>query len=223
MTIYTNRIITKTLGLSILLLSFSSSLSAQDEKATAILDELSKKMQQYESVSAGFSSKMVDKQADMEVDQEGSVKVSGDSYKLEMGDYTVICDGENVWTYSKKSNEVMIDLAEDIYDDEGIAPADLFKIWETGFKNQYAGTETIGGVACDVIKLFPTDPGGKSFHTIKIFIDGEALEMKRAVIQGKEGNDTTYNLNSFDTGFINSSEFKFDPSKYPGVEVIDNR
>ena len=98
-------------------------------------------MQQYESVSASFSSKMVDKQADMEVDQRGSIKVSGDSYKLKLGDNTVVSDGENVWTYSKKSNEVMIDLAEDIYDDEGIAPAELFTIWETGFKNQYAGTE----------------------------------------------------------------------------------
>lgn len=214
---------TKTLGLLTLLLIGAVNISAQDTDASVILDKLSKKMQQYESVSASFSSKMVDKQADMEVKQSGSVKVSGDSYKLEMGDYTVICDGENVWTYSKKSNEVMVDLAEDIYDDEGIAPADLFTIWETGFKNQHAGTESIDGVSCEVVKLFPTDPKGKSFHTIKIYIDSEALEMKRAIIQGKEGNDTIYDLNSFDTGFIGRSEFKFDESKYPGVEVIDNR
>ena len=223
MTPITKHLMTNTIALVMILLSASLSLSAQDANGTAILNRLSAKMQQYESVSASFSSKMVDKQADMEVDQTGSVKVSSDNYKLEMGDYTIICDGENVWTYSKKSNEVMIDLAEDIYDDEGIAPADLFTIWETGFKNQYAGTEDVNGVSCDVIKLFPIDPESKSFHTIKIYIDSEALEMKRAIIQGKEGNDTIYNLNSFDTGFIKSSEFKFDQSIYPGVEVIDNR
>jgi outer membrane lipoprotein-sorting protein len=223
MRLFTIRIPSKTLCLSFLLLSFTLTTSAQDEKASAILNRLSKKMQQYESVSASFSSKMVDKQADMEVDQSGSVKVSGDSYKLEMGDFTIMCDGENVWTYSKKSNEVMIDLAEDLYDDEGIAPTELFTIWETGFKSQYAGEETINDAKCDVIKLFPINPEDKSFHTIRIYIDSEALEMKRAIIQGKEGNNTTYNLDSFDTRYIKSTEFKFDKAQYPGVEVIDNR
>ena len=47
--------------------------------------------------------------------------------------------------------------------------------------------------------------------------------MKRAVIYGKEGNDIEYDLTSFDVGYINSSEFKFDKTKFPGVEVIDNR
>jgi outer membrane lipoprotein carrier protein len=223
MTNFTTLLNMKITSLSILFLAFTVGLSAQDDEATAILDKLSAKMQQYESVSASFSSKMIDKQADMEVNQSGSVKVSGDSYYLQIGDYTILCDGENVWTYSKKSNEVMIDLAEDIYDDEGIAPADLLTIWETGFKNQYDGTEMINGLACDVINLFPIKPQEKSFHTIKIYIDAEALEMKRAIIQGKEGNDTIYDLNSFDTGFIKSSEFKFQEAKYPGVEVIDNR
>jgi outer membrane lipoprotein-sorting protein len=166
---------------------------------------------------------MMDKQADMEVDQKGSIKVSGDSYKLNIGDITVVCDGENVWTYSMKTNEVMVDLAEDIYDEEGIEPAQLFTIWETGFKSQHIGTEPVSGVECEVIKLFPNDPKEKAYHTIKIFIDKKALEMKRAIILGKEGNDTVYNITSFNTDYIQSTEFRFDKSKYPGVEIIDNR
>ncbi|NND94333.1 MAG: outer membrane lipoprotein carrier protein LolA [Flavobacteriales bacterium] len=205
-------------GVMLAMISF-----AQDEKASAILSDLSSKMQKFESVSANFSSKMIDKQADMEVDQQGSIKVSGDSYYLTIADITVISDGQNVWTYSKKSNEVMIDLAEDLYDEEGIEPAELFTIWETGFKSQHAGNETVAGVECDVIKLFPNNPEDKAFHTIKIYIDTEALEMKRAIIMGKEGNNTVYNITSFNTDYIQSTQFKFDKSKYPGVEVIDNR
>lgn len=199
------------------------SLQAQDAKAAGILDGLSKKMQQYESVSADFSSKMVDKQADMTVDQQGSIRVSGENYHLTLGDITVICDGENVWTYSKKTNEVMIDLAEDIYDEEGLSPADLFTVWETGFKNQYDSEQSLNGVDCHVIKLFPNEPQDKTYHTIKLFIEKEEEVMKRAIIYGKEGNDITYDLENFDTGFIASTAFRFDKSKYPGVEVIDNR
>ncbi|NNC84403.1 MAG: outer membrane lipoprotein carrier protein LolA [Flavobacteriales bacterium] len=217
----------KTIPFLIAILSLTlfsgNALHAQDEKAEAILSKLSEKMKQFESVSATFSSKMIDKQADMEVDQSGSIKVSGDNYKLQLGDIMVICDGENVWTYSKKSNEVMIDLAEDIYDEEGIEPAELFTIWETGFKSQHAGEETVNGTDCEIVKLFPNEPQEKVFHTIKIYIDPEALEMKRAMILGKEGNDTVYNITSFDTGYIQSTEFKFDRSAFPGVEVIDNR
>jgi outer membrane lipoprotein-sorting protein len=209
--------------LALLFIISGTSVHSQDAKAKAILDELSKDMQQYESVSASFKSKMTDKQSATEVKQEGSIKVSGDSYKVVIGDFTVISNGETVWTYSKKSNEVMIDLAEDIYDEEGIEPAELFTIWETGFNNQYVGLETLHGVSCHVIKLFPKDPKEKSFHTIKLYIDKDAMEMKRAVIYGKEGNDIEYDLTSFDVGYINSSEFKFDKTKYPGVEVIDNR
>lgn len=219
-------ILNKVLKSSLVLLfaiSFANSVHAQDQKATAILSKLSEKMQKYESLSATFNSEMVDKQADMNVKQKGSIKVSGDSYKLILGDIVVICDGESVWTYSKKTNEVMIDLAEDLYDEEGIEPAQLFTIWETGFKNQYVGAEKIGAVDCDVIKLFPLEPKEKSFHTIKIYIDQGALEMKRAVIMGKEGNEITYNIESFDTGFVKSTEFKFDASKYPGVETVDMR
>jgi outer membrane lipoprotein-sorting protein len=208
---------------AISLLLVNSPLQAQDDKATSILDGLSKKMQQYESVSADFSSKMVDKQADMTVDQEGSIRVSGENYHLTLGDITVICDGENVWTYSKKTNEVMIDLAEDIYDEEGLSPADLFTVWETGFKNQYDSEQSLDGVACHVIKLFPKEPQDKTYHTIKLFIGKEEEVMKRAIILGKEGNDITYDLENFDTGFIASTAFRFDKSEYPGVEVIDNR
>jgi outer membrane lipoprotein-sorting protein len=215
-----NSLILSLLSVCLLL---STGLKSQDAKAASILDALSKKMQQYESVSASFSSKMTDKQSGTSVNQKGSIKVSGDSYKLVMGDITVLSDGTNVWTYSKKTNEVMVDLAEDVYDEEGIEPAQLFTIWETGFKNQYVALETLDGKSCHAIKLFPKLPKDKSYHTIKLYIDEKAMEMKRAIIYGKEGNEIIYDLNSFDTGYINSSEFKFDKTKYPGVEVIDNR
>lgn len=206
---------------AVMLLSIG--LFAQSEKSADVLNTLSEKMKQYESVSADFSSKMVDVQADMTVDQQGSIKVSGDKYHLMLGDVTVICDGENVWTYSKKTNEVMIDLAEDIYDEEGMSPAELFTIWETGFKHNYGGEENLTGVDCHVIKLFPKDPSDKTYHTVQLYIDKDAMVMKRAVILGKEGTTITYDLTNFDTGFINSTAFRFDKGRFPGVEVIDNR
>jgi len=209
------------LGLSVL---FGSAMQAQDAKAEAILNKLSDKMTQYESVSADFSVNIVDEQSGVDKKLEGNIQVSGDKYRVLLDDNLIISDGDNLWTYSKKSNEVMIDLAEDMYEEEGIKPADVFRIWETGlFKYQHGGEESIEGTTCELIKLYPDDPEDKDFHTIKVFIDSNALEMKKAVIMGKDGSQTIYKLNSFNTDFIKSERFGFDQSKYPGVEVIDNR
>ena len=204
--------------------ALSVSVQAQDANAEAILTKLSDKMSKYESVSAEFSMQMLDKQAGVDETMRGQIKVSGSKYKLSLADNLVISDGQNLWTYQKKSNEVMIDLAEDMYEEEGIKPADLFKIWETGlFKYSHGGTATVDGKSCELVKLHPQDPSDKDFHTILVYIDADALEMKRAIIKGKEGNDTIYELKSFNTDFIKSEVFTFDESKHPGVEVIDNR
>ncbi|HBL37528.1 MAG TPA: gliding motility protein, partial [Flavobacteriales bacterium] len=62
------------------------------------------------------------------------------------------------------------------------------------------------------------------FHTIQLFIDEDALELKRAVVKGREGTDVTYDVLTFKPqAKIPAGTFRFDPAKFPGVNLVDNR
>ncbi len=207
--------------LALCLVQFTG-IQAQDDKSTEILDKLSRKMKSIPSYSATFTNKIEDKQADMESTQSGSIKVAGDKFELTFGDLVILSDGITVWSYSSSDNEVMISDIEDTFD-EGINPTKIFTLWEEGFKSSYAGQEEVDEVLCDKIKLFPTDPADKDYHTILLFVKSDALEVSTVKILGKDGTDVTYNLENFSKEHYPAIDFRFDKSKHPGVEVIDNR
>jgi outer membrane lipoprotein-sorting protein len=86
------------------------------------------------------------------------------------------------------------------------------------------GEMTLNSRAAYHIKLFPIDPTDKAFHTVMLYVDKAKMEVVKIEIKGREGDETTYDLNKFITnGAIQDSHFKFDESKYPGVRMSDNR
>ena len=203
----------------------SMSLNAQDVKAEGILNTVSEKAKGYDSVEADFISVMEDKQADLRVEQKGNILVKGEMFKLDLDDnFLLISDGTTLWSYSKESNETMVDNIEDVMDEEGIKPSELFNVWEKDFKKYYESEANVGSTPCHVIKLIPTEPKEKAFHTIKVYIDIAKNEVAQALIFGKEGNNTTYTINTFKSNVATTDgSFKFDKTKYPGVDIIDNR
>ena len=141
----------------------SMSISAQDAKAEEILKKVSEKANSYESVEAEFLSVMEDSQADLRVEQRGKIIVQGEKFNLDIdNNFIIISNGTVLWTYSKESNETMIDNIEDVYDEEGIKPSELFSVWEKDFKKYYDSEGMVGSRSCDVIKLIPSDPQRQS-------------------------------------------------------------
>ena len=205
-------------------LLWSLGLSAQaDPAADQLLARVSEAMQGYESVHATYSSKMVDRQSDFEMEQAGEVWVQGDRYHLELGEYTIICDGRTVWTYEPEMGECYVDDAETIAED-GIDPAKMFTIWEDGFKKVMKGESDIDGRRLTRVDLHPDGAEEQSFHTIQCFIDAEALEVVRMVVKGREGTDVVYRIDAFEgNALIPEGAFVFDVTKHPGTTVIDNR
>jgi outer membrane lipoprotein-sorting protein len=48
--------------------------------------------------------------------------------------------------------------------------------------------------------------------------------LRRAVVKGREGTDVTYDVSSFKPqAEVPASTFTFDPGKFPGVNMVDNR
>jgi len=197
-------------------------LQAQTSKE--ILDKLSAKAKTWKTISADFTSGLVDKKANIDRKQEGSIKLKGQKYHLNLPDYLIISDGTTVWSYDKKGNVCTIEDLEDVKD-SSFDPSDLFTIWEKDFKHEMKNTSaTMGAVACYEIALYPNNPKDKPYHTITMFVDKAKLEVVKIIVKTRENTEITYAVKNFKTGSdFPDTDFSFSKAKYPGVEVVDNR
>ena len=200
---------------------FAIAMNAQD--AESILKDLSEKAKTFKTVKATYTFRLIDSMSGLDESSEGEITIKDDKYHLNTGDYLIISDGESQWTYQQDVNEVLIDDMEDLGDD-GFDPKTMFTIWEDDFKYDLKGTKNIEGVDCYEIHLFPNDVESKTFHTIKMFVDKNKMEVFRLEVKGREGTDVIYKMKTFQTNVsVPDTKFQFDVGDFPGVEVIDNR
>jgi len=208
--------------LTALLSIITVQLIAQDAKAKQILDELSDKTRKYTTITSDFDFTLDDKAADVHQTQEGLLKMKGSRYYIKLGENHIYSDGETRWTYNEDMQEVYIDHAES--GDDALNPTEIYTVWESGFKHYYDKEITENGKTYHVIKLNPTDPEEKPFHTVKLYVDKAKMEVAKIEILGKQGDDYIYSVNSFKPDIsYDAGTFKFDMAENPGVVVIDNR
>ena len=207
------------------LILFTGSLFAQkDAKAKEILDKLSQTSRSYKTIQIDFSFTLENITGSVTETNEGSVALKRKSYRLHMPamGMEVYSDGKTTWSFLTESNEVNITENEaDI--DAALNPANLFTIYEKGFKYTFVGEESIGGKTSQVIDLFPTDKG-REVNKVRLYIDKVKYQIIRAKTFNKDGNVYTLTMKSMKTDqLLADSYFKFDPAKYPKVEINDMR
>jgi len=215
----------KKILLSLLVLTgVSYTIYAQtDEKAKVILAEVSKKYRSYTTVKTDFTFTLDNKQSKVKETQQGTlyVKASANKYKVTMTDQDMISDGKSQWTYLKKDKEVQVSNVDN--SSESLNPAQIFTIYEKGFKYLYIGETKAGAKTYQVIDLSPTDTN-KSFFKIRLSIDKVAKRIASVLIFDKNGNRYTYTIKTFVPNVkVPETTFTFDAKKYPGVEVVDLR
>lgn len=196
---------------------------AQDQKAVDILNELSAKTKAYKNFSADFTMNLVDLQSDIDMSKKGSIKVAGDKYRVRLDKDVIIGNGETRWTYQSESNEVYVDY--EIEDESsGLNPSKIFTIWESGFKQFYEGVVSHKGQQVHQINLHPTKPEETNYHTVKVYVSKDPLELVKVEVVGKEGDTYTYELIDFKSNQSwGDGTFTFNKSDFPGAEVIDMR
>jgi outer membrane lipoprotein-sorting protein len=204
-----------------LLLFGTIAVVAQDAKA--ILDQLSKKAEQYKSMKADFSYQMLNKNDGIDDTQKGSIITQGEKYHLNIAGQEIISNGKTMWTVINEAEEVQVNTVpeESELDEEYISPTKILTLWEKGFKYKYDQSTTFNGQDHHIINLYPQDPEGKSYHTIKLYINKSKMEVSKIIIKGKDGTDFIYTIKNFQTNeSIPPSTFSFNN---PDYEVIDLR
>jgi outer membrane lipoprotein-sorting protein len=193
-----------------------------DKKAKEILDAVSEKYQAIPSFTAGFTYSMESPATEVNDSFSGDIAVKGkDKIKLNLRDQIIFIDGNTQWNYLPEDKEVNIveyDPAEMEF-----SPDKIYNLYKTGFKYIYIEPITEKSIVYHVIDLVPEDRN-KSFFKIKLFIEEKSNSISSWRIYEKSGNKYQYKITDFKPNAnLSDTTFKFDKTKYKGVEVIDLR
>lgn len=207
-----------------LVLLVSMAVNAQDAKAKSILDKVSENTRSFKTITADFSFSLQNKEMGIDEKNEGSIKLKGQKYYVELpqAGAKIYSDGKVMWSYMKQGNQVTI---SEIDSESGdlVDPSSLFNIYEKGFKSKYIAEKTSNGKAVHQIELYP-DNSNHDVSKISIEIDKSSMMIHSAQLFGTEGNVYVIIVKKLNTNTeIADSEFVFNKAKYPDVEVIDLR
>ncbi len=205
-----------------------------DPEAKKILDKLSKKYDKDTSMRIYFEYNIYNAQDSSEKSFYGYLFVKGKKYKLIIPDVEIFSDGQKVYAYNKKTNEMNINF-EDPENTDVLTPNNILHIYEKGFKYRLRGVATFDAKVrknnqnttehkeCWVVDLYPEHPKGVPYSIIRIWIDKNKNELVSLKYQGKNGIDQVVNILEIKHNiFINNLLFKFDRKRYPqDMEIID--
>jgi len=213
----------KILVLTASLLIVSSLVMAQkDKKATAILDEMSKKYQTMKSFSASFTYGVEGTNAKLTESYKGDVTVKGAKFRLKMLGQEVFTNGKELYSYTKETNECQVSEFNPAEMD-ALSPTKIYTIYKKGYKYVFVEEVKEGSQLYEVIELSPEDKGSK-VAKVQIKVDKKDKSVKSWKVWDKNGKRTVFRVDKFMANApADDKIFTFDKKKYPGVEVVDLR
>lgn len=205
------------------LLSLSAVAQNDDAaKAKEILNNVSAKTRQYQTIKADFAFSLENLQDKIKENHEGTILLKGNKYRIALMGVINYFDGKTLYTWMQDAGEVNVS-EPDMTDESTLNPAAIFTIYEKGFKLKYVGEKNIGGKMMHEIDLYPENRD-KPFSRVKLTINKETLQIYSFMQQGKDGNNYTITVKNMQTNVAASDgDFVFNKAANPKVQVIDLR
>jgi len=214
-----------------ILATTTNAIAQKDAQAKVILNGVSQKYHAYNIVKSDFTFTLEDQQNNAQQSQGGTLIVQAKTNKYKLTLYSpgsgsvveqeIISDGKSQWTYLKKDKEVQLSKVDN--SDEAFNPAQMFTMYEKGYKYLYAGNGTVKGKSYQVIDLTPEN-AKKSFFKVRLMVDKLKKQLFSAMIFDNNGSRYSYVINTFTPNVqVPESTFTFDAKAHPGVELVDLR
>lgn len=212
----------------ILLISFLSSQCQpkgggnNDPAAKKILDAVSTKFKSFKSVQSSFSLKIENNAGKTLGAKSGMIYMKGVKYRISLTGQEIFCDGSNISTYDKSTNELTITKIDPSVN--SITPQKIFtNFYDKDFLYKLNGDTKVGTKMVQQVELTPTDKS-KPFFKVLLNIDKRNQAISSTKIFEKSGNIYLYEISNMNTStLVSDAQFLFDAKKYPGVEVVDLR
>jgi outer membrane lipoprotein carrier protein len=197
-------------------------MGKNDPDAKKILDGVSAKFKTFKSVQAKFSLKIENSSGKTVGTKSGTILMKDSKYHVSVTGQEIFCDGSNVSTYDKSTNEVTITKLDPTANT--LTPQKLFtNFYDKDFLYKLNTESQVGGKTIQEIELTPIDKT-KPFFKVLIYVDKAAKTIASTKVFEKSGDRYTYSVTSMNTkAVVSDDQFTFDSKKYPGVEVVDLR
>lgn len=191
-----------------------------DGGANEIMKELDSKYKGFTTMKINYTYKAEKEKKNLAA-LTGVALIKGDKYYITFDDQVFYCDGTTMWNYQKSTNEVSIYDYEES-DDDALNPAKMLATWSKEFNAKFIREDNEKNRTVQIIDLTPKK--GQSYYKIRIVVDKNKKEIVRTSIYEKDNTIYTYYFDTFTpNATIDDSTFKFNASKFPGVEVNDMR
>lgn len=216
----------RVLGVGFVLLLAMFVSAQQDKKAKEILDKVSENTRSYSTIFADFSFSMQNKELEINEKYEGSIKLKGQKYCVELPDVNggvkIFSDGKTLWNYMANGNQVTISNIEE-EGSELMDPSALFSIYEKGFDSKFVAEEKTGNKSVYKIELFP-DSDEHDVDKISVSINKSTMMIQSATLYGTDGNLYLIVVKNMETNKdFPDSDFVFNTEKFTDVDIIDFR
>ncbi len=182
--------------------------------AQSVLDKAAAKVQSSKGISVSFSLTQKDKFGHTVSSSNGILKIKGSKYYVKQGGAEIFSNGVQIWNYDGQ-NEVTVAKAAD--DDNELSPQQII----TGFDKKDFDIQLISSSVNYQVQLMPVDKR-KNYKQVILYLNKSNNLITKAVITDKtnaiiEINFTNISLNNS----FSDSQFAFDASKHPGVEIVN--
>lgn len=196
--------------------------SKNDPKALDVLNRASAAYNKAGGVKAVFSLRVLGTGGVEDNTIEGTIRLKGSKFKLEVKEMISWFDGKNQWVYLVETKEVNLSnpTEEDLL---MINPINVFQLYRHGYNCKYLGEKNEEGKAVLKVLLTPSDKYS-SLLGIEASFNKVSLRPVKIVITNKDKSGSVITIPNYLTGQIYADVFfSFPQKEYPNLDVIDLR
>jgi outer membrane lipoprotein-sorting protein len=216
-TLYTHKI-TRAIFLTFLIFFIGATAHAQDQKAKALLDQVTAKVRSYDNIVIDFKYTLSNSKANVNRESKGNVTMKGNMYVLNFMGVTKIFDGKKMVTIVPEDEEITISKYDE-KDSNAVTPAKMLTFFSSGYKYTWDILQNVQGRKIQYIKLIPLNAKDQR-KQILLGIDSQTKHIYNMIESGKDGSKTTLTVNSFKTNQpLSKNQFIFTESKYPNYYI----
>ena len=209
----------KQINVLLILLISSITLAQEQQRAEALLDEVSENLTQFNNIAITFTYELVNRKELIQQKEKGSLIVEGDAYLLKLMGIEQLSDGINKHTINVDNEEVLIEPLSNGFD-EGLSPSKIFSFYNQGYRFEWDILQPLyGGRKIQYIKLIPIDTYAQASYLL-LGIDTKTKNIYKLIEVGNDGTETTLTIGSFKTNIeIPTNTFVFSSSDYPNYYI----